>query len=198
MSDTQQSLPPENGPDANGASQEAGGPTAALSPQDRIAALENELRAAKEQHLRALAEVENVRRRAQREREDVSKFAISGFAKELLAVADNLRRAIDAVPAAARETDEMLKGLVAGVEATERQLFASFERFGVKRMEPQGQPFDPNFHQVVFEMDAPGQTSGTVAQVLQAGYTLHGRLLREAMVGVAKGGPEAARVNTTA
>nr|WP_295834631.1 nucleotide exchange factor GrpE [uncultured Azospirillum sp.] len=165
---------------ANGA--EAG------SPEDRVAKLEAEVASLKDQLLRAMAETENTRRRAQRDREDASKFAVSSFAKELVSVADNLRRALDAVPAEGREQDEMLKGLAVGVEATERQLFAAFDRAGIKKLDPTGEPFDPNFHQVMFEIENTGKAAGTVVQVLQPGYTIHGRLLREAMVGVAKGG----------
>ncbi|MBI1206957.1 MAG: nucleotide exchange factor GrpE [Azospirillum sp.] len=187
--------PAEAGEGAEGASTGA----AEAKADTRIAKLEAEVAALKDQHLRSLAEVENVRRRAQREREDTAKFAISAFAKELLAVADNLGRALAAVPAEARAGDESLNNLMVGVEATERQMFAGFERVGIKRLEPMGQPFDPNFHQVVFEVENTGQPAGVVIQVLQPGYTLHGRLLREAMVGVAKGAPsDAARVDTTA
>jgi molecular chaperone GrpE len=167
--------------------------------ESRIAELESEVAGLKDQLLRALAETETVRRRAQREREDTAKFAISSFAKDLLAVGDNLRRAVDAVPANARESDELLNTLMIGVEATERQLAAAFDRAGIKKMEPLGEPFDPNFHQVMFEIENTGKPGGTIVQVLQDGYTLHGRLLREAMVGVAKrGADEAQRVNTTA
>ncbi|MBK1842393.1 nucleotide exchange factor GrpE [Azospirillum sp. YIM B02556] len=162
--------------------------TDAGSPEDRVAKLEAEVASLKDQLLRAMAETENTRRRAQRDREDASKFAVSGFAKELVSVADNLRRALDAVPAEGREQDEMLKGLAVGVEATERQLFAAFDRAGIKKIDPTGEPFDPNFHQVMFEIENTGKSAGTVVQVLQPGYTIHGRLLREAMVGVAKGG----------
>ncbi|WP_052709940.1 nucleotide exchange factor GrpE [Azospirillum sp. HJ39] len=162
------------------------------SPEDRVAKLETEVAGLKDQLLRAMAETENTRRRAQRDREDASKFAVSSFAKELVTVADNLRRALDAVPAEGREQDEMLKGLAVGVEATERQLLAAFERAGIKKIDPAGELFDPNFHQVMFEIENTGKTAGTVVQVLQPGYTIHGRLLREAMVGVAKGGPNEA------
>lgn len=158
------------------------------SPEDRVAKLEAEVASLKDQLLRAMAETENTRRRAQRDREDASKFAVSSFAKELVSVADNLRRALDAVPAEGREQDDMLKGLAVGVEATERQLFAAFDRAGIKKLDPAGEPFDPNFHQVMFEIENTGKAAGTVVQVLQPGYTIHGRLLREAMVGVAKGG----------
>ncbi|MFP5516521.1 MAG: nucleotide exchange factor GrpE [Alphaproteobacteria bacterium] len=158
------------------------------SPEDRVAKLEAEVAGLKDQLLRAMAETENTRRRAQRDREDATKFAVSSFAKELVSVADNLRRALDAVPAEGREQDDMLKGLAVGVEATERQLFAAFDRAGIKKLDPAGEPFDPNFHQVMFEIENTGKAAGTVVQVLQPGYTIHGRLLREAMVGVAKGG----------
>ncbi|MCA1997998.1 MAG: nucleotide exchange factor GrpE [Armatimonadetes bacterium] len=173
---------------------------AGLPPEERIARLETEVAGLKDQLLRAVAEAENVRRRAQREREDTAKFAIANFAKDLLAVADNLRRALEAVPPEARETNEMMKSLAVGVEATERQLLGAFDRHGVKKMEPMGEPFDPNFHQVMFEIENTGKPAGTVVQVLQSGYTLSGRLLREAMVGVAKAGAEepAGHVDTKA
>ena len=161
--------------------------------EQRAQTLATEVASLKDQLLRALAEAENIRRRAQREREDISKYAISGFAKELLSVADNLRRALDAVPADSRESDELLKNLATGVEATERQLSAAFDRAGIKKLEPLGAPFDPNFHQVMFEIENTGRAAGSVVQELQAGYTIHGRLLREALVGVAKGGVETAQ-----
>jgi len=161
---------------------------AGSKPEERIAALEAEISKCKDQLLRAMAETENVRRRAQKEREDTARFAVQGFAKDVLPVADNLRRALEAIPSEARETDEMLKTLAVGVEATERQLAAAFERHGVKRSDPTGEPFDPNFHQVMFEIENTGKPAGTIVQVLQAGYTLNGRLLREATVGVAKAG----------
>jgi len=133
-----------------------------------------------------LAETENIRRRSEREREDTAKYAISGFAKSLLDAADNLRRAIDAVPAGAVEADAALKTLVDGVAATERQLLAAFERHGVTRIEPVGETFDPNFHQAMFELPGTGKPAGTIVQVMQPGYVLQGRLLRPAMVGVAR------------
>lgn len=172
---------------------------AAAGSDERVAKLEAEVSSLKDQLLRAMAETENTRRRAQREREDTAKFAVSSFAKELLAVSDNLRRALEAVPAEARETDDVMKNLAVGVEATERQLAAAFERAGIKKLEPMGEPFDPNFHQVMFEIENTGKPAGTIVQVLQAGYTIHGRLLREAMVGVAKrGADEPAHVDTKA
>lgn len=172
-----------------------GSPAAeAARPEDagRVGQLEAEVASLKDQLLRAMAEAENIRRRAQREREDTAKFAISGFAKDLLAVADNLRRALESVPAEAREASEVMKSLTIGIEATERQLLAAFDRHGVKKLEPVGEPFDPNFHQVMFEIENTGKPAGTIVQVLQAGYTLQGRLLREAMVGVANRSAEEA------
>lgn len=176
-------------PEAAPAPEAAEAPTAAPAPEARVAELEAEVAKLKDNVLRAMAELENTRRRAQRDREDASKFAVSSFAKDLLAVSDNLRRALESVPAEAREGNEVMKSLSVGVEATERQLLAAFERAGIKRLEPLGQPFDPNFHQVMFEIENTGKVSGTVVQELQAGYVLNGRLLREAMVGVAKGDP---------
>lgn len=154
---------------------------------ERIAELEADNAKLKDQALRALAETENIRRRSEREREDTAKYAISGFAKSLLDAADNLRRAIDAVPAGAVEADAALKTLVDGVAATERQLLAAFERHGVTRIEPVGETFDPNFHQAMFELPGTGKPAGTIVQVIQPGYVLQGRLLRPAMVGVARG-----------
>ncbi|MBP2311529.1 nucleotide exchange factor GrpE [Azospirillum soli] len=176
---------------AQGANGQTNGAEAAAAapPEERVAQLEAEVASLKDQLLRSMAEVENTRRRAQRDREDASKYAVSSFAKELVTVADNLRRALEAVPAEGREQDEMLKSLAVGVEATERQLFAAFDRAGIKKIDPTGELFDPNFHQVMFEIENTGKPAGTVVQVLQPGYTIHGRLLREAMVGVAKAGP---------
>jgi molecular chaperone GrpE len=143
----------------------------------------------KDRALRAVAELENFRRRAEKEREDVSKYAISNFAREMLPVADNLRRALDAQPAVDDEVAALLKPFIAGVELTERELIAAFERFGLRKVEPLGQPFDHNFHQAMFELDDPNQPPGIVVQVMQPGYVLKDRLLRPALVAVSKGGP---------
>jgi len=156
------------------------------SADARIIALEAELAAQKDQLLRALAETENVRRRAQREREDASKYAIAGFAKALLSVADNLRRALDSLPES-EARDERTRSLLAGVAATERELLSVFEQQGIRRIDPDGERFDHNLHQAIFEAERPGKAGGTVIEVLQPGYVLHDRLLRPAMVGVAKG-----------
>ena len=130
-----------------------------------------------------------MRRRAQREREDASKYAIASFAKDLLTAADNLRRAFDSLPEA-QAKDERTRSLIAGVAATERELLGVFERHGIKRIDPKGECFDHNLHQAIFETERPDQPNGSVVEVLQPGYVLHDRLLRPAMVGVAKGGPK--------
>ena len=139
----------------------------------------------KDRLLRALAETENIRRRAQREREDASKYAIGAFAKDLLSAADNLRRALDSLPEAELH-DERTRSLFAGVAATERELLACFERHGIRRIDPKGERFDHNFHQAIFEAERADAPAGTIVEVLQPGYVLHDRLLRPAMVGVAK------------
>lgn len=172
--------------EAAGVTAEIGGDAALAGALERIAGLEADNAKLKDQALRALAETENIRRRSEREREDTAKYAISGFAKSLLDAADNLNRAIAAVPAGAVEADAALKTLVDGVAATERQLLAAFERHGVTRIEPVGEVFDPNFHQAMFELPGTGKPAGTIVQVMQPGYVLQGRLLRPAMVGVAK------------
>jgi molecular chaperone GrpE len=157
------------------------------SPEERVAAVEAELADTRDRLLRALAETENVRRRFQRERDDAQKYAVSGFAKDLLSAADNLRRALDAMPEA-EIPDQRTRSLLDGVAATERDLLATFERHGLVRIDPMGEPFDHNFHQAIFEAERPDLPAGTVVEVLQPGYVLHDRLLRPAMVGVAKGG----------
>lgn len=178
--------PPEQEP-ANEAAEQA-----APTVIDELAAAKAEAAELKDQLLRALAETENVRRRAQRDREDAQKFAISNFARDLLPVADNLRRALEAVSPEALANDEALKSLVTGVEMTERQLATAFEKHGLTRIDPLGQKFDSNLHQAMFEVPGSDKPHGTVVEVLQAGYVLHDRLLRPAMVGVAKGDPKPA------
>jgi molecular chaperone GrpE len=162
-----------------------------VSPEERVATLEAELAEAKDRLLRALAETENVRRRAQRERADAEKYGFAKFAGDLLSVADNLRRALDSLPEA-EARDDRTRSLLSGVAATERELLAAFERHSLQRIDPKGERFDHNFHQAVFEVENSGRPAGTVVEVLQPGYVVHDRLLRPAMVGVAKGGASAA------
>lgn len=194
MTDPQQPVP-ESQPQPQDAAASAPETPEAADPLAealaRAEAAEAELVRVKDGALRAMADAENVKKRAEREIVEREKYAVSGFAKALLAVADNLRRALDTVSADAKAADPVLAKLVEGVELTERELLAAFEKFGVVKLDPVGKPADPNFHQVVAQVDHPGAVPGTVAQVFQAGYTLNGRLLREAMVTVAKGAPAA-------
>ena len=143
--------------------------------------------AMKDQLLRALAEAENTRRRVQRDREDFAKSSAAPLAKDILPVADNLARALAAVPKEALANDEALKNLVEGIAATERQLQSALERHNIKRIDPEGEKFDSHRHQAMFEVPGTDKPGGTVVQVLQAGYILHDRLLRPALVGIAKG-----------
>jgi len=191
MSDEREPLAPANDMDT-----EAGANAAAATPEERAAALEAELAEAQDKLLRALAETENVRRRAQRERSDAEKYGFAKFAGDLLSVADNLRRALDSLPEAEAK-DDRTRSLLEGVAATERELLAAFERHGLKRIDPKGERFDHNFHQAVFEVEHTGRPAGTVVEVLQPGYVVHDRLLRPAMVGVAKGGAPAVEPDGT-
>ncbi|MCW0233439.1 MAG: nucleotide exchange factor GrpE [Ferrovibrio sp.] len=143
----------------------------------------------KDRLLRTAAEGENLRKRMEREKEDALKYGSGKFAKDVLTVADNLRRALESAPKSEGEASEPMRNLVVGIEATERELLSVFERHGITRIDPKGQRFDPNLHQAMFEVQDPTQPSGMVVQVIAAGYLQHGRLLRAAMVGVSKGGP---------
>ncbi len=156
-----------------------------------ISLLEEELARTKDQMLRAVAEAENGRKRALKEREDASKYAISGFSRDLLSVADNLRRALEAIPGDMLQESEQMKNLTDGILATERELLRCFEKNGIEKTDPIYEPFDPNFHEVMFEAPMPDKENGIVIQVIEPGYTLNGRLLRPARVGVAKNDAEA-------
>jgi len=138
--------------------------------------------------LRAHAEMDNLRKRTEREKDETAKYAITKFARDLLAVGDNLQRATAAVPAGAADADPALKALVEGVSMTEREFLNVLERNGVKRMDSSGQPFNPHQHQAMVEVDQPDVAAGTIVQVYQEGYNLGDRVLRPAMVVVAKGG----------
>ena len=155
------------------------------SVEERVAQLEAELSDMKDRMLRALADAENTRRRAHREREETQKYAIADFARELLSTADNLRRALEAVPES-EVRDARTQSLLAGVAATERELLSVFERRGIRRLDPKGERFDHNWHQAIYEVERDGVPGGTIVEVLQPGYVLQDRLLRPAMVGVAK------------
>ena len=158
-----------------------------------IEALNAENSQLKDRILRTLAEMENLRRRTEREVADAKTYGVTSFARDMLTVVDNLARALEHVPAEARAAAEpQIQSVIEGVELTARDLEAVLGRHGVKKLDPQGQKFDPNFHQAIFE--APDETlpAGTVSQVVQSGWTIGDRVLRPAMVGISKGGPKAA------
>jgi molecular chaperone GrpE len=141
--------------------------------------------------LRTMADMENLRRRTEREKSDTARYGITNFARDVLTVGDNLRRTIEHLPADAASQDPALKSFLEGVELTERELHNVLERHGVTKIEPLGQRFDPNCHQAMFEIEDPSVAEGTVANVMQAGYVIGDRCLRPALVAVAKGGPKA-------
>ena len=156
-------------------------------PADVIAALHAENVDLKDRMLRALAETENVRRRSEREREDTRQFAVSRFARDMLGIADNFARALSHLPQAVRDAaDPQVRSVIDGVEATERQLMATLSNHGVKQIETDGAKFDPNLHQAIAEVPGEGRPAGTIVNVVQAGYTIAERLLRPAMVTVAR------------
>jgi len=158
-----------------------------------IDALAREVADARDKMLRTLAEMENLRQRTRREVADAKTYGITGFARDVLDIADNLQRALDAVPAEARAAaDPGLKALIEGVELTERSLLNALEKNGVRKFDPSGEKFDPNFQQAMYEVPDVSVPSGTVVQVVQAGYTIGERVLRPALVGVSKGGAKAA------
>lgn len=150
----------------------------------------------KDRALRLAAEMENLRRRTARDVHDARAYAIANFARDMLGVSDNLRRALDAVPAEAKESDDAgFKTLYEGVDLTERTMLSALERHGVKKLAPEGERFDPNFHQAMFEIPNPDVPANTVLQVVQPGYSIGERVLRPAMVGVSSGGPKVAAAN---
>lgn len=152
--------------------------------QARIATLEDQLAAAQQDVLYARAETQNVRRRAEKDVADTRAYAATGFARDVLSVSDNLERALAAIPAELRE-DEKFKGLVTGLEATGRELANVFGRHGLTRIEAMGQPLDPNRHQAMMEMPSDAEP-GTIVQEMQSGWMIKDRLLRPALVGVAR------------
>ncbi|MFN3890776.1 MAG: nucleotide exchange factor GrpE [Beijerinckiaceae bacterium] len=146
----------------------------------------------KDRMLRTLAEMENLRRRTEKEVSDAKSYGVTNMARDMIGFADNLRRAIESVPAGALEAEANLRTLVEGLELTERDFLSRLARHGVKKLEPQGQKFDPNMHEALFEIPDPSVPSGTVMQVVESGYSIGDRCLRPAKVGVARGGPKAA------
>ncbi len=161
------------------------------APEDETAheleILRNESADLKDKLLRTVAEMENIRKRAIKDRDDAQKYGVSNLARELLSVADNLGRAVDAVPKELAQESDAVANLLAGVKATQNQLTAAMEKSGIQMIaaEP-GTPFDPNIHEVMFEGESPQHAPGTIIQVMENGYMIHDRLLRPARVGVAK------------
>jgi molecular chaperone GrpE len=157
---------------------------------DVIAALQAEVADFKDKWLRAHADADNVRKRAEREKEEVAKYAITRLARDIVAVGDNFQRAMGAVPAGAAENDPALKSLLEGVMLTERELLNALERHGIKQQKAMNEPFNPHLHQAVMEVPRSDVPEGTIVQVFQPGFMIEDRVLRPAMVGVAKGGPK--------
>lgn len=188
----------ENAPDEVGSTDgsfdemmaNVGGDPAADDPAqtegDKIAALEAELDKAKDQMMRALADAENTRRRGLKDREDIRKYAVAEFARDLLDFSDNFGRALESLPKDLMEADERLKNVLTGIQAMESTLMKTFEKHGIKKIEPMDELFNPNFHEVMFEAPATGKAAGTIVQVIEPGYVVADRLLRPARVGIAK------------
>ena len=153
----------------------------------RVEAERDEL---KDKLLRTLADMENLRRRTEREVSDAKAYAVTSFARDMLGSADNLRRGLEAVPEGARKDDAALNALIEGVELTERELLKTLERHGVRKIDPQGEKFDPNLHQAMFEAPDAEIAKGLVSKVVQVGYKISERVLRPALVGVSSGAPK--------
>src|SRR3954463_12723943 len=182
--------------DTTGADATAPETGAAEAAPDQAAALTKGVPALKDRLLRPPAEMENLRRRTEREVADSRVYGVTNFARDILAVADNMERALKALDDEIREkADAGVKALLDGVELTERELIKAMEKHGIRKIEPQGQKFDPNIHQAMFELPDASVPVGTVVQIMQPGYTIGERVLRPALVGVSKGGPKAAAAN---
>ena len=178
--------------EADNTAAQAADPSAAPRSDDPVAAARREAAEYKDKVLRTLAEMENLRRRTEREVTDARVYGIASFARDVLEVADNMHRALEAIGPELRETaDPKVKALIEGVELTERELLKSLEKNGVKKFSPQGEKFDPNLHQAMYEIQDDKLPSGSVGQVIQAGYMIGDRVLRPALVGVVKAPPKA-------
>lgn len=167
---------------ADGTAEADGGGDEDLTPEEEIADLKDKL-------LRTLADMENLRRRSQKDREDALKYSAANFARDMLSVADNLRRAIESIPEEGDPDGAALVGFIEGIALTEKELLSTLERHGIQKIEPMGEKFDPQFHEAMFEIPSADAENGTVLQVVEVGYVIHDRLLRPAKVGIAKAGP---------
>lgn len=175
---------------------DAADPATAPEANDPLAAAQAEAAGFKDKLLRTLAEMENLRKRTEREVADARQYGIAAFARDILGVADNFRRALDAAgPELRAGADQAVKSLIEGVDLTERELQKTLDKNGVKKIEPLGEKFNPNFHQAMYEVPDPNVPAGHVAQVVQAGYTIGDRVLRPAMVGISKGAAKTAPVD---
>lgn len=194
MTDTRAPGSPDvQGPASSTSDSEPAVTEAAAPPQPNLAA---EVADLKDRLLRTLADMENLRRRTEREVADLRIYGVANFARDVVGVADNMRRALDAVGADLREkADGGVKALIDGIDLTERELLKALEKHGVRKLDPAGQKFDPHLHQAMFEIPDATVPTGTVLQVVQSGYTLGERVLRPALVGIAKGGPKVVPAN---
>ncbi len=180
-------LVPESG-DAEGVAEDG-----ESDPFEVLQKFQSENEDLKDELLRSAAELQNLRRRAERERQEASQYAAASFARDIITVADNLSRALEVIPTETRENlDEAAKNLITGVEMTERELINIFSRHGITKLNPIGDKFDPNLHEAIFEAENAELPSGTVMAVTQCGYKIGDRVLRPAMVGVSRGGPKPA------
>lgn len=193
---------PAGGEGASTTTPEAGGacphPPQQTTESAELTALKAEAADLRDRLLRAHAEMDNLRKRTEREKADAHKYAVTKFARDIVTVGDNFQRAVDAVPADAADKDPVLKSFLDGVTLTGRELLNVLERNGIKRIDPKGEPFNPHYHQAVMEMPSPDVPSGTVTQVFQPGYMIDDRILRPAMVVVAKGGMKPPAASTPA
>lgn len=172
---------PANSPLDNAESEEQ------ATPVDELTELREKNAQLQDQLLRAMAEMENIRKRGAKERDDATKYGVTNLSKELLAVADNLMRAVESVPTELAQESDEIANLVTGVKATQSQLTAAMLKTGIQQIEAKpGTPFNPNFHEVMFEVESPEHVPGAIVQVIETGYMIHDRLLRPARVGVAK------------
>jgi molecular chaperone GrpE len=167
-------------------------PVPEMVPAEQVTAALEAAADFKDKLLRTLAEMENLRKRTEREVSDARTYAVSGFARDVLAVADNMHRALEAIGPEARAQSDDMKTLIEGIELTERELHKVLQKNGVRKFTPEGEKFDPNLHEAMYEVPTPDLPAGHVAQVMQAGYMLGERVLRPAMVGVSKGAAKTA------
>jgi molecular chaperone GrpE len=191
LDDAMTQKPAKEEPEIDTATSEELANEAASNAEANLARLESERDDFKDKLLRTLADMENLRRRTEREISDAKAYAVTSFARDMLASADNLRRALESVPEAARSGAEAaLAALIEGVELTERDLLKTLERHGVRKIDPQGEKFDPNLHQAMFEAPDAETPKGMVSKVVQSGYKIGERVLRPALVGVSAGAPK--------